>query len=231
MSNVPDLREIFSVAHRTLKPRTPIPEIHAEFFPFAGINHTARFSGQRLRVRVSDIFVVAPEDIHRCLALILLAKLYRKKIDDAYHRTYRTFVLRREIQEMARVARRSRGRHDRPLNSNGKHADLDSIFDRLNETYFGGELEKPRLSWSSKRSRYLLGRYDATTRTIFISRLFDSPLVPSYVTDYIMYHEMLHIKHEWRVRDCRLIVHTQEFRDEERRFAQYDQANIWLKSI
>jgi hypothetical protein len=89
-----DLEAIFAVAHRELKPRTPAPQIKVEFFPFAGINHTARLIEDELTVRISDIFVDAPADVYYALALILLAKLYRKKIDPAHHRTYRTFILR-----------------------------------------------------------------------------------------------------------------------------------------
>jgi hypothetical protein len=226
-----DLQRIFTAAHRELKPRTPPPEIRVEFFPFAGINHTAHLNDGQLRVRVSDIFAVAPEDVHRCLAIILLAKLYRKKVDVAYREKYRTFVLRREIQEMARTARRSRGRQNQPVSPAGRYTHLEPIFDRLNAAYFNGALDKPALSWSRKRSKYILGRYDATARTIFISRLFDSATIPDYVTEYVMYHEMLHIKHEWRVHDCRLIVHTPEFRSDERRFEHYEKARLWLKGI
>jgi hypothetical protein len=43
-------------------------------------------------IRVSDIFIDAPDEIYHSLALILLAKLYRKRVDTAYHRTYRTFI-------------------------------------------------------------------------------------------------------------------------------------------
>src|SRR5262245_27059577 len=98
------------MAHRELRPRTPLPEIKIEFFPFAGLNHTARLHEKRLIIRVSDIFTDAPSEIYRALALILLAKLYRKKIDQSYHRTYRTFILSEKIQERARLVRNDRCR-------------------------------------------------------------------------------------------------------------------------
>src|SRR5215831_20963859 len=104
------LAAIFRIAHREIRPRTPIPEIRIEFFPFAGLNHTARLHENRLIIRVSDIFADAPEEIYRSLALILLAKLYRKKIDPSYHQVYRSFVLSDEIQERARVVRNGRCR-------------------------------------------------------------------------------------------------------------------------
>jgi predicted metal-dependent hydrolase len=226
-----ELESIFRSAHLELRPRTPIPEIRIEFFPFAGLNHTARLHGNRLNIRVSDIFTDAPPEIYQSLALILLGKLYRKKVNGSYHRTYRTFILSEPIQQRARTARNDRGRFPRNRGARGRFLDLSEIFDRLNEQYFANALDRPQLSWSAKKTRYVLGRFDITRTTIFISRLFDSPDVPIAVTEYVMFHEMLHMKHQSRLQDSRLLVHTPEFRAEEKRFAQYDQAKLWLKRL
>jgi len=225
------LDSIFSTAHRELRPRTPIPEIKVEFFPFAGLNHTARLNEGRLTVRVSDIFTDAPLEVYHALALILLAKLYRKKIDTTHQNTYRSFILSTEIQERARAVRSERCRVTAARGSRGRHVDLEELFDRLNERYFAGTLDKPRLSWSARKSRFVLGRYDATHHTIFVSRLFDAPSVPVYVVEYVMFHEMLHVKHQSRIRDSRIIVHTPEFKMEERNFPHYQEAKLWLKGM
>src|SRR5213593_1004840 len=116
-----DLEVIFRAAHRQLRPRTPVPEIKVEFYPFAGLNHTARLQQSRLLIRLSDIFTDAPAEVCYSLALILLAKLYRKKIDNAHHLRYRMFILRDEIQERARIARHSRCRSSRATVSLGRH--------------------------------------------------------------------------------------------------------------
>ncbi len=225
----PDLDEIFAAAHREIRPRTPLPEITIEFFPFAGLNHTARLHENQLRVRVSDIFTDAPPHVYHSLALILLAKLYGKKIDKSHHHTYRTFILQADIQERTKATRNDRCRQTRVRGSQGRHIDLDEIFERLNGYYFGGSIPKPRLSWSARKSRYVLGRFDATHNTIFISRVFDSPGAPPYVCEYVMYHEMLHVKHRCRIHQARIVVHTPEFRLEEKRFEQYREAKLWLK--
>ncbi|HEY2384703.1 MAG TPA: M48 family peptidase [Terriglobia bacterium] len=225
------MEEIFAAAHRQLRPRTAVPEITIEFFPFAGLNHTARLHENRLRIRVSDLFTEAPADVYHSLALILLSKLYRKKIDHAHHRTYRNFILGDDIQARARDARNSRCRETRVRGSRGRFLDLETVFDRLNAQYFRGAIPKPRLSWSAKKSRYILGRFDATHNTIFISRVFDAAEVPNYACEYVMYHEMLHVKHHSQTHKSRLIVHTPEFRAEEKQFVQYREAKSWLKQF
>jgi predicted metal-dependent hydrolase len=225
------LEPIFQKALLLLKPRTPLPEIHVEFFPFAGLTHTARLRENRLLIRVSDLLADAPEKVLHSLALILLAKIYRRRIHESHHALYRAFILDSEVQQRARMARTTRGRGPRPAIAKGRWQNLDRNFDRLNAEYFGGILERPRLAWSATRSRRILGRYDATHHTVFISLLFDSPLVPDFVLDYILYHELLHIRHPSRARDCRFINHTPEFRADERKFKNYKKATDWVRKI
>jgi hypothetical protein len=226
-----NLAEIFRLAHRRLKPRTPIPVIHADFFPFAGLNHTARLSDGTLRIRVSDIFMDAPEDVIGSLASILIARLYRKAIDPSVHHHYRKYTLRTDVQERARTARTARGRPPHNGTAHGRHIDLNASYERVRRMYFQDEIQEPTISWSKKRSRYILGRYDALHHAIYVSLLFDSPDVPEYVIDYIMFHELLHVRHRSQVQDARCIVHSADFRADERKFAHYDSAKQWLKSI
>ena len=225
------LEPIFRSAHGQLKPRTPIPQIQAEFFPFAGLTHTARFREHRLLIRVSDLFVDAPQPVLQALAVILLAKLYRRQVAADIHNIYKRFVVRSEIQERARIARTKRGRAPRPASPLGRWQNLGDRFERLNSTYFSGTLELPRLTWSGTKSRRILGRYDSTHRTISISLLFDSQHIPDFVLDYVLYHEMLHIKHPSRAENCRMVTHTPEFRAEEKRFESYRKANEWIRRI
>jgi hypothetical protein len=37
----------------------------------------------------------------------------------------------------------------------------------------------------------------------------------------MMFHEMLYVKHQSCIHDCRILVHTPEFRAEERSFPQF----------
>jgi len=207
-----------------------LPEIHAEFFPFAGLNHTARWRNGRLLVRVSDIFTDAPQCVVEALAWILLGKLYRKTVDRSHHETYRGFILRDEIQARSLTARRTRGRAVGVLRTRGRHANLEACLERLHGQFFN-DMEKPRITWSVRRTRCVLGRYDAARHTIFISRFLDSPDTPDYVLDYVVFHELLHAKHQSRIHNSRILVHTSEFRRDEKSFPAYGLAQHWLKAI
>jgi hypothetical protein len=222
----PDLTRIFLQAHRRLKPGTA-PDIVAEFFPFAGLNHTIRRRAGRVSARVSDVLRGAPDDVLTALAALLIGRLDRRRIDPAFQRRYREYILRDAVQNRARAARIQRGRPVRG-NGAGRHVDLDAAFDRLNRRFFDGALAKVRTAWSRTPSRRRLGRCDADTGAIVISRFFDSPEVPDFVTDYVLYHEMLHLQQDARTHGARRIVHTPEFRAAIRRHPHHAAAQHWL---
>jgi hypothetical protein len=64
-----------------------------------------------------------------------------------------------------------------------------------------------------------------------VSRVFDQPRVPRYAVEYIVYHEMLHLKHPVKLRGSRRCVHPPEFVAEENLFAELDAAKRFLKCL
>jgi predicted metal-dependent hydrolase len=207
-----------------------MPEISIEFFSFANVNNTIRLRDGRLLVRLSDLLEGAPEPVLRSIAHILLAKMYRKPIERAYATRYRRYVSSHEISHKAHLLRQMRGRKriDTPR---GRTYDLEQIFDQLNTQYFWGLLARPRLTWSQTRARNSLGHYDPAHNAIVVSRVFDHPRVPRYAVEYILYHEMLHLKHPVKLRGSRRCVHPPEFQAEERLFSRLQEAKRFLKVL
>ena len=223
-----DLESAFRKIHRELKPRTPLPKIQTEFFPSVGANHSATLEEGVLRVRVSDLFADAPAEILETVAVILLAKLYRKKIDAEYHADYRRYTMNTDMLERGRRVRSERGRPTPTTAPRGKCYDLGALFDEINMECFAGRLRKPQLSWTRRKARTVLGRYDFDQDVIFISRFLDSDTIPAHVVRYILFHEMLHVKHGTEIKGLREIVHTPAFRREEKQFPNYQFARDWL---
>jgi predicted metal-dependent hydrolase len=113
----------------------------------------------------------------------------------------------------------------------GEAYDLDRMFVKLNRRYFDGELAKPTITWSQRRTRRILGHHDRVHETITISKSLDSAEVPQWFVEYILYHEMLHIKHPAKIMNGRRYYHTGAFRSDERRFPHYDNAQRWLERV
>ena len=224
------LLEIFHDEHRQLRPGATPPELKVEFFAFANVNNTIRLRQGRLLVRLSDLLEGAPEGVVRAIAHILLAKMYRRPIDPGLAARYRRYVGSHEVVGKAHLMRQMRGRK-RLHSPRGQVYDLDVVFEDLNARFFHGLLGRPRMSWSATKTRRILGHYDPAHNAIVISRIFDHPAVPRYAVEYIVYHEMLHLKHPVRLRGSRRCVHSAEFQAEEKLFPQISEANAFLKSI
>jgi hypothetical protein len=207
-----------------------MPEIHLRFFPFASINNTVRLRDGKLYFRISDLLEAAPETVLHAIAHILIAKIYRKEIDPHHAARYRKYVGSHAVAEMAHRVRQLRGRKriDGPL---GNVYDLNQIFDDLNSRFFHGLLARPQMTWSQSDARNMLGHYDPAHNAIVISRVFDHVRVPRYAVDYIVYHEMLHLKHPVKLRGSRRCVHPKQFQDEEKLFPQLDEAKLFLKKL
>ena len=224
------LLDIFQETYRELRPAASIPEFKIEFFAFANVNNTIRLRDGRLLVRLSDLLEGAPDAVLRAIAHILLAKMYRQPIDRGQAARYRRYVASHEIVRKTHLVRQMRGRK-RLRPARGHFYDLDAIFEELNTRFFYGLMARPRMSWSQSKTRRILGHYDPAHNAIIISRIFDHFAVPAYVLEYVVYHEMLHLKHPVRLRGSRRCVHSAEFQAEERLFPRAAEAEGFLKRL
>jgi hypothetical protein len=204
--------------------------MHARFYPFVSINNTIRLREGELYIRISDLLEGAPESVLDAIAHILLAKLYRKPIDRSRSTRYRRYVASHDVSSKARLVRQMRGRKH-IHSARGHHYHLEDIFEDLNTRFFHGLMARPQLTWSRNHARNSLGHYDPAHNAIVISRVFDAPRVPRYVIEYILYHEMLHLKYPVKLRGSRRCVHPREFQEEEKLFPQLDSAKTFLRIL
>jgi hypothetical protein len=161
--------------------------------------------------------------------------------------------MRRRVQQLRR-----RRAHRVTLPPAGACHNLAPLFDQLNRDYFSGSLRRPHIGWSARPWRKQLGCFDPALDQIVLSSRLDRPSVPRYVVEYVLYHEMLHVKHPVRRASaisnlesqlpsseslravsrqdaagsgpsCALQIHSLAFRAEERRYAHFSAARRWLR--
>jgi hypothetical protein len=222
--------EIYARVFRALKPRTPLPEIRVEFCRFANANSSVRMGENRLLVRITDLLEGAPAPVMEALAYILLSKLFRRAVPRIYSYRYRFYLNRRDIRRSVHLVRQIRGRKllDGPQ---GQQYHLEEIFEELNLRHFHGLLARPLLSWSRRPSRTMLGHYDPSHNAIIISKILDSPDVPRLALEYVLFHEMLHLRFPVEHRGARRRVHSPEFHEAERSFTNLKEARQSIKQI
>ena len=225
-----ELLRLFEEEYRAIRPRAPIPPIHIRFYRFTSLNTTIRLREGQLKIHLSDLLEGAPEPVLRAIAHILLAKLYRRPLDPSHNTRYRRFASSESVLRQTERIRQMRGRK-KISTSKGDYYDLDEVFETLNTRFFHGLMGRPLLTWSEHKARRLLGHYDAAHNTIMVSRVFDRKTTPRYAIEYLMYHEMLHLKHPVKVRGGRRCVHPREFQAEEKLFPELEQAKSYLKQL
>ncbi len=207
-----------------------MPEFRVEFYAFTNVNSTIRLREGVMRVRVSDLLEGAPETIIQSIAHILLAKIYRKPIQRLHATRYRRYISSHDMTAKAHLVRQVRGRK-RIDSARGQVYDLDEVFEALNRQFFHGLLARPQMTWSRALARNSLGHYDPAHNAIVVSRVFDQPRVPRCAIEYIVYHEMLHLKYPVKLRGSRRCVHGPDFQAEEKLYPQLEKAKLFLKTL
>jgi predicted SprT family Zn-dependent metalloprotease len=119
----------------------------------------------------------------------------------------------------------------------GKLLLLQETLNQVNDSYFHYE-KLPIIKLSkgqdkAKRRAIIFGTYHAKKDEIKIHPVLLQEHLPSFVLEFVIYHEMLH----YQDRELLLIrkkgdkVHTKEFRQREKQFLHYEEAQKILKNI
>lgn len=123
----------------------------------------------------------------------------------------------------------------RPLVTQGANHDLLSIYNGLNDKYFGGTVDA-LVTWGkagrrpSPRRTIKLGSYSAIERLIRVHPALDKPWIPRYFVSYVVYHEMLHHVIPAPAYNGRRILHPAVFVRRERLFRDYERSLSWEKT-
>ncbi|HEY2461514.1 MAG TPA: hypothetical protein VGI16_11935 [Candidatus Acidoferrum sp.] len=206
------------------------PQFVVEFYPYSSLVLTIRHRREVVHVRFSDLLRRAPLEVLEGAAALLLARVYRRKAPRALTTPYLDYA--RSDRTRGRVNRMRSGRvRAGAAGPRGRHFDLERLFDELNGRYFGGKLRRPHIGWSSRNWRRQFGCYDPGPNHILLNRRMDHPAIPQFAVEYVLYHEMLHVKHPTRRSGCSLISHSREFRKEERLFMEFERARKVLDRL
>jgi hypothetical protein len=209
------LEQIYRRVFRRLRPRTPLPEVQVQFKRYASANAQIRWGSGTLLLRLADTLQGAPASVMEALAEILLAKLFRRPVPPESNLRYRRYLNRRKRVE----------------GPEGVRYNLYEIFEELNFRYFHGLMARPILGWSPYASRTLLGHYDPSHNAIVLSRILDRIDTPRLAVEYVLFHEMLHLRYPAEHTGARRCVHTRDFKLAEREFERLAEAKLLLRAL
>jgi hypothetical protein len=212
---IPDLRK-----HADRRIRHAPVEVHLGYMSYL---FKAGMTDGVLQVKIHEGFMSAPPEVVKALACVLLScnKAVNRKSVDAY-------AAGEDFMDVVTALELTTA--DAEDFTQGRHFDLETVFDRVNATYFDGEIERPRLTWNARITRAKMGHYDFFRDTVMLSVTLDAPEVPDFVIDFVMYHELLHKVMGAKVVNGRRYAHTPAFREAERTFPRYEEAEAFLKA-
>ena len=188
----PDLHHICRAVLENLSPEFHGAAINARFYPYIGLTHTIRRGKSGgWTVSLSDHCRRAPQEVLKAIVTILACKALRRRVSKRARQIYDDWRRESAISDAVNARRTAKGRK-RFADHDGRCHPLQEIFRDINRRFFNDQIEIRKIGWGIRRSWGRLGHYDPTHNTITLSPVLDSPDVPRFVVDFIVYHEMLH---------------------------------------
>lgn len=172
---------------------------------FKSMNANVRYSPSFIEFSLSKNWFEFSDDLRKGVFQHLFIKMFPGK---HYVKTFSLDIYYKFLKNLERYAKVEE-----------LDPELEESYNRINAVYFEGMIEKPNLVWG-QRSFRKLGHFEYYTNTIVISTVFKG--YPE-LTDYIMYHELLHKKHGSKpTKTGRIIHHSSEFKKDEAKFLDKD---------
>jgi predicted metal-dependent hydrolase len=170
---------------------------------FSNYNANVRYTRTHIEFSLSSHWKTIDEEIQLGLIENLVIRMFKiREVKTDNMKLYESFM--KGLSKYAKVE------HNDP--------ELDASYNRVNEKFFNGMMEKPNLIFANESFRKL-GSYEYGTNSIYISTIFQGlPDDELKFLDYVVYHELLHKKHTFKVKNGRHQAHTTIFRNDEKKF-------------
>ena len=182
---------------------------------FKGYNANAKYNKEKVDFNLSLEWRKVDDDIQIGLLQSLIVKIMKLKKKTTQMELYESFM-----KNLSKYAKK----HE-------FEPELEESFHRVNEKMFNGLMDKPNLVFATE-SLNKLGSYEYSTDTINISTIFqDLPDEELHLLDYVLYHELLHKKHSFNIKNGRHQAHTTAFREDEKKFSATAEQELtnWLR--
>jgi predicted SprT family Zn-dependent metalloprotease len=158
--------------------------------PFGGY---VAMRGSHIEFRLSKKWVPISQEIRMGLMQELLLKLLKRKKQTMYIDLYNNFIRSLHLAI--------------PKDKNDPQ--LEASFNRVNDKYFVGLVERPNLQWGQLSTR-TFGSYDFKTDTVTMSTVFKN--TEGKYLDYVMFHELLHKQRKFFKSGSKTYYHDAKFK-------------------
>jgi hypothetical protein len=106
----------------------------------------------------------------------------------------------------------------------GPRYSLNLLFEKIEKDMFDGKLNKPAtIAWSTRSFQRVWGYFRPSDRKLIMNCNLDSPDIPQYVVEFVLYHELLHADGHMN--------HNKSFKDLEHKFPNWQECEHFLATI
>jgi predicted metal-dependent hydrolase len=187
--------------------------------------YKATLRGEHIDLTLHEAFARASEEVLLGLVKVVLPHTRKRR----WRETIRLHVEGEAFRDALQMMEGSQESVSEAVQ--GRAYDLRDLYERVNAAYLGGKVTRPRLAWTDRPTGREFGSYQPLTDTITLSLSLDSPDVPGYVVEHVMHHELLHKLLGTPTQNGRRRVHTPAFRQLERAFPRFEEADAFLRKL
>ncbi|MDR0778990.1 MAG: hypothetical protein LBE48_06115 [Methanomassiliicoccaceae archaeon] len=200
--------------------------VTAEFSGFREFKIKWRRSCGWAEFEVSDYVNDAPREVLNGLAETIFSRISRQT-RKCYPKEMMEWITSDEFVKKKQPLYLMRARNI-TRSSAGEHIDLALSYQRLADlglVNFDNDLV---LRWTKQPNTKRIGYCSVLMKVVVISSVFDSPDIPALVSDYVLYHELIHLNKGFDPFGQR---HGIDFRVLEHMHPQHEEASEWLKRL
>lgn len=175
---------------------------------------------------VTDYVEDAPQSVMEGLAETIFMKISRKAVNE-YPKAMMDWLITDDFVEKKRPTYLMRS-HGLTKKAAGNHIDLGEAYGRLADQGLTEFDDNLRFTWTKEPNRKRVGYCSILMKVITVSSVFDTPEIPTFVSDYVLYHELIHMSKGFDPYGQR---HDIGFLVKERLYERYEEAEEWLKRL
>ncbi|MCL2786293.1 MAG: hypothetical protein FWD81_03625 [Methanomassiliicoccaceae archaeon] len=200
--------------------------VTAEFSSFKEFKVKWRRSCGWIELEVSDYLKDAPRDVMEGMADTIFSKITRRSRNGYPQRMMEWISSDDFVRGKQRTyMERSRNVTGTPV---GEHVDLKDSYERLIALGLAERDGDLMMTWTKQPNMKRIGYCSVLMKVVIISSMLDSESVPEFVTDYVLYHELIHVGKGFDPFGQR---HGADFRALERLYPMQREAEEWLRKL
>lgn len=205
----------------------PYDEYKVTLKPKAHLHYAYRITDKGIEIELSDYLAEAPLSVlnDECEAIVKwsMGKKYVQPASLSEYLVSSDFIVKNRplyLRRCRTVSMTQQGSSKNLIDSVERLMAMDLVFDTdISNSYF---------TWATHMAKYKFGQCNQTFRVVSINPDLDADYVPDKVVDYVVYHEILHLRQDTSKNHR---PHNAQFRSWEHMFPDYAAMEDYLRKF